>query len=335
MRQFSADTGLSVVWLEELDSKVISLTVDNVPPEAVLSAVSRRVGAELSKYDDLYYLGAIKKTDRVVFVGRVTRIKVADLKDIAEKFRTDLGVLTVLPDGVCIFADSIDSVRQFSQLVEKLQKVDVSVWFVQYFLIQDSAASSRMRGVNITNDLTVSAALSGLSGAASGLNISGEVSAAFQYELTKSDVSILAKPLLLLIDGGSAKIQRVESIPIAQYTVSDQGAVSVSGYKNVDVGFNLETSIRDWGSDFASLTYAFDIGQVTGYVDKVPIQTKDVLSGETIVKRAGTYLLGSFQRHSKSKGRSGLFGFLFSDADSLGTIRIWAKVEKISPVIGF
>ncbi len=332
LRQFASDTGLSVVWAEALDESLISLSVEDIPAKDVLMVVARRLNVSLAEYGRLYFLGEPKKTDRAYFVGKVLRAKVDEIEPVLNAVKTEQGVVTVLQDGSVIVADEIEAIRKAAEIVQKLQSLDVSVWAVQLYLLQETNTDIKTTGLDIQDDIRLAVLLSDVDSAT---NYKAELDAALRCEIERSDVRIVARPLLLLVDGGKASLQKVESIPVPQYTTSETGAVSVSGYQNVDVGFNFAVSLRDWGREQASLVYDLQLGEVSGYVDEsIPIETKDVLTGETVIASGGVYLLGSLQRSSATNTTSGFAGLTRTKQHRNGILRVWAKVERIQTQAG-
>ncbi|MDP0495006.1 MAG: hypothetical protein Q7Q73_02240 [Verrucomicrobiota bacterium JB024] len=328
MRRFAADTGLSVVWAESLDDKLISLSVDQVQPRDVLLVLSRRLGCDLAEYGSLFYLGDPEKTDRTVFVGRIYRAESDEIQSLLNAIKTEQGTITYFDDGSLILVDKIEAVLKLRGLLDSLKEIDSPLWVVQFYISQENVQDSREIGVDVTDDISIAASLA--NGDFTSL-LRMDITATFQAEISRSEVELVAQPLMFLRDGKTSSIQKVESIPVPQYTTTETGSVTISGYDIMDVGFQLNVGVRDWGGGKCALEYNLQMGDVIGYVnDSVPIEAKDSLQGETVVESGGVYLLGAFQRHIRESQNSGkLFATSHSAGDRTAILRVWAKVIRI------
>lgn len=328
MRQVSTDADVSIVWSQTLDQSEISLSVEAVDVQHLMKVVARRLGVDLARYGNLYYLGKMEKTDRVSYVTKVSRISRQDVMAVLDSMKSDIGLVTVMADGVLVVADRLEVVAEIERVLFKIESMNVSVWMVQLYVVERVNETSAEKGVKIDTDINVAAVLSET--ATTDLQYMGKAMANFRWELARSDAQVIAQPLLLLVDGGKSTLKKVESVPVPRYTTSSEGAVSVSGYDYIDSGFDLSAEVRDWGNGLANFQYDLSMGEITGYVGDVPVQVKNQLAGETVVRCGGVYLLGSLTRQNTSHQRDGLFGLNFKEKKKDGIVRIWARVERVS-----
>tara|TARA_B110001469_G_scaffold106925_1_gene106937 strand:+ start:2933 stop:3985 length:1053 start_codon:yes stop_codon:yes gene_type:complete len=328
MRRFSADTGLSVVWAEQFDDSLISLNLEETQAHDVLLVLSRRLNCSLAQFGSLYFLGDPKKSDRACYTGQVLRASKDEIRDLLLSVTTPQGAVTVWDDGAVLVVDDIQSIRKVDAVIRSMSKLESSIWAVQFYIVQASDSDKKTVGADIQDQLSVSSLLSSNS---NNFEAAALLNASFRYDVQNNKSNILAKPLLLIRDGKEAKVQKVETIPIPQFTTSDQGTVTVSGYDYIDVGFSLNAKIRDWGNDKAGLNFEISMGEITGYInDSVPLQRRDIIHGDTIVKNGGVYLIGALQNTKEASGKSGFFGTLFNDSSDDSTLKVWVQVIRIS-----
>ncbi len=332
LRQLSADSGLSVVWSENLDDTTISLSVAAIPARDVLTVVARRLGVQMAYYGNLYYLGSLQKTDRASYVTKVNRIKQKDIEELLKGLKSDIGNVTVLTDGTVLMMDNTEYIIKADRVLSSLQNIEVTSWFVQLYLAGYSNTEGKDVGLETTDDINLAASLvDGNFGA----DLTIDIMSQFKAELSRSNVSIVASPLLVLVDGSSSTVKNVETVPVPEYTTSSEGTVTVSGYEEIESGFVLTVDVRDWGDGRANLSYDVNIGEITGYVDNYPIVTSNELAGEVVVNSGGVYLLGSLTRNNETDSQSGFLGLTNtnqSKRDSL--LRLWAKVQRIDIKLG-
>ena len=326
VRSLTSDTGVSVVWQKSLDSTLISLSVKDVTVRQLLLVVARRLGVSLAEYDNLYFLGDSKKTDRAVYVGRVDRLKVDSLSDIIKGIITTQGTLNVMPDGLVVVSDEFESIIKIQDVIEKIQVAEIPLWFVQFYVIDYSNTVNNKTGLDIDSDINISVSLADSDAENS---LAGKAVSLLEYELASSNVQIVASPLFVLLDGGQSQIKKVETVPVPRYTTSNEGTVSVSGYDNIESGFDLTVTIRDWSKNKANLTYKLVLGEITGYVDVVPIVSSSELTGEVVVSAGKVYLLGALDKGNNSIDNSGFAGLLHTKDIRNSKLKIWAKVHKI------
>lgn len=331
MRTLATDSGLSIVWEKSLDDTQISLSVENIPATDVLTVVARRLGVDLANYGDLYYLGTIQKTDRASFVTKVNRVKRADIIEILDGVKSPIGMVTVLSDGTVIMADRIESINKADHVLKQIQKIDVTVWFMQLYLADYSITDDYDIGLDTTQDIELAATLVD---SEFNTSLTGDFGVSLSAELSRSDIEIVAAPMMIMVDGSQSNVKKVERIPIPQYTTSDQGTVSVSGYTEVESGFELLIGVRDWADGRANVTYDLESSEVTGYVNsEVPIISSSEISGEVVVQDGGVYLLGSLTRNNATETTDGLFGLRFTGSHRQSLMRLWAKVQRITPEV--
>jgi hypothetical protein len=158
----------------------------------------------------------------------------------------------------------------------------------------------------------------------------GNARAALVADMRREGVSLYAQPLFVLVDGGEATIKRVEVVPVPQYTTLETGAVVVSGYADVEIGFECVVGVREVGADGGLMTYQVKLGELVGYVDnQVPIRTEESLEGKSAIKSGGTYLLGSLERARSSNAKSGALGLLDTRSQDRTELEVWAVVTRV------
>ena len=69
-------------------------------------------------------------------------------------------------------------------------------------------------------------------------------------------------------------------------------------------------------------------------MQSAPVTSERVFDTVAVVESGGAYLLGLLGRDDKSKGRTGIFGLLFSKGKSGDVIQVWCRTYRIAGPVG-
>ena len=195
----------------------------------------------------------------------------------------------------------------------------------------DNDPSSRSRLNSIVDDISNLDISAAFANSASKLVSDTEFRAVLKAARSSSDFDVLAEPMMLVVDGGEAKIRDGEKIPIPQKTVFETGTVTTVGYEYIDTGILVSSSIREMTQSTASCTLSIDITQINGYVEGAPITIGQSFSTTTVLESGGTYLIGSMSKSATTKDKSGaIVNTFFGNKYSDGVIMIWLRCYRIN-----
>lgn len=243
---------------------------------------------------------------------------------------TDSGRVETYQDGVVIISDAVEVLQRIDKLLHDLESIEPSVWLVQLYILQREQSDTKTLGVDVLVDFDM-AALLPLMQTALVEPLTGGINAraVLEAQLNRSDTSIYARPLVLLLDGREAKLSQVDIIPVPQRSVSPEGNVETTGYTDIRIGLDVTVSIREWSSMAGSLEYAIELGEISGFVEERPSRSTREVTGTTVVDSGGVYLLGVLERERELKARRGQFGTIQERASSSSVLEIWAQVRRV------
>jgi len=270
--------------------------------------------------------------DRAVLVAQVGRWSADTVQEALATVVTQQGAVWVAPDGVCVVAEQVGTLRKVETLLSGLQAFQAGGWMVQLLLVEASASRNVAMGIDTALDIEVSAAFSSTS---STVEYGGEARAALKADIDSQRVNLFAQPLMLCVDGGEATVKRVEIVPIPQYTTLETGAVVTSGYSDVEVGLSCKVAVRADGNGAAVVVYDVSLGEIQGFVDnRVPVRTQESVAGEVVMQSGGTYLLGSLERGKRREGKEGVLQWSKNTDQEHTRLEVWAMAVEVQQSTG-
>lgn len=331
LRQFlqhiSEKEGLSIICDVELDSKPVSIDVVDTDVGEILSAVARRFGADITRQDNLYYIGNLKPEDRAFLVRKVRRLSADELRQVLASMASETGRVFASNDGLVVAADRVRVLQRVSAMLDDVERQPANTWVVQLYLISTTDKASRELGVDTTLALDVSATFANNRAKAV---TDGAFKAILKAARSSTDFSVLAEPMLLMVDGGTSSIKDGEKIPIPRRTVSDSGTVTTTGYDYVDTGIIVQAILREMSSKTASCALSIDLTQVSGYVGDSPVTTGQTFTTTTVLESGGTYLVGAMSKKSATREKGGTFFDTYSKRSvNDGQVMIWLRCYRI------
>ena len=308
----------------------MSVEVEEVPVVAVLEYVARRLEVDVTRQGSLFFFGAAREQDRAYLVRRVGRLNAEDIRGMLATVITDFGEFYVSEsDGLLVVSEHLGVLRRISEVLDQVQALGRSSWVVQLYLVTASASSQAEYGVDTSVDIELAAKFASTG---SQSDYQGEARAALRGDIERQAVSVYARPLFVLLDGGEASLRRGQVVPVPEFTTLETGAVVTSGYTDVEVGLTVDVSLREWEPGRASLTYSVVLGEISGFVDdRVPVRVEDELSGELAIISGGTYLVGSLDRRREGRTRSGVLQVGFGRDSESTELEVWAMVTRVNP----
>ncbi len=317
------------MWSDALDARTVSVELYQVPLIQVLEYVARRLDADLTGGQGLYYIGTAEPRDRATGVFRVGRLDGAQAQELLQGVITDSGAVVAYDDGMVVVTESVAVLSRVGSLLQQVDAVQSPVWCVQYMLVE----SIKRGAVDVGIDSAVSVDVAAAFAESVVTTVSkGEARASFVADVNNQAVSVYAAPLFVLADGEEGNLKRVEIVPVPQYTTIETGAVVTSGYTDVEIGLTVLAKVREVGEASAFLDYDLKLGELVGYVDDtVPIRTEESLQGRTVVVSGGTYLLGALERSRASDAVLGPLQLRRTRQSEHGRLEVWALVTRVSP----
>lgn len=325
LRWISDNGKVSVVAESNLDRKMVVLDVVDQPVSEILGVVARRLGVQVTRSGNLYFLGTLKPEDRGVYVRKVTRLDFDEVYRAVSVLLSEHGRCVTYPDGLCIVGDRVEVINKIDELLTSIQSVPSDSWVVQFYLVSLSDGHQLDLGVDLSGSLDFAYSLN----TGSNLLKSGLISSLIKADKTSNYISIIAQPLMIVLDGKSSKFTNGSILRLPQRTVSDQGTVTTTGYETIKIGMDITTFIRDLGSGQATIKFSLAMSQLTNYIDLIPVISSDTFSTEASINSGGLYLLGSLDINHVSSRETSFFNSYKVAEDDKRTIQIYVKAYKI------
>ncbi len=336
LRWLSNESGISVVCQGDLDEKPVSVEVRDQSVSDILGVVARRLGVQVTKTGNLYFLGTLQPEDRGVLVRVVKRMRAADLQQAISSLLSQHGRAVAYDDGLVVIGDTVEVLRRVAEMLDGIDSAPSNSWVVQMFIVDLRDELSETFGVDASLDgeLALNLAESTRSGN-SYAAANGVLNAIIKADRQRSNISTIARPMFVLMDGSSSKFTSGQRVPIPKKVVSDNGTVSTSGFEYIQTGLDFNCSVRESTADSCKLGIDISMSSVTGYVENsAPITNTQNFATTAFVKTGGVYLLGSIKKASQSTTNSGIFGTMQGQTDNQGTVQIWAKCYKVKELGG-
>ena len=287
--------------------------VDAVPVSEALRLVA-------AQYDDV--LPVIRRGRNVYFVGRVgdsdlisrvyycSDLKADEVSSLVSMAGSPACKVAVSND-VVVVRDTVEGLRSIDRLWGSLQG-GRGQYAVEVRVVELTKRGADRLGIDW-----------GLAGAVR-VNVSAEflrpavsvdVSAVGQSELLgflaaeeeDSGVHLVTMGRLSVLEGREASLMVGETTPVPQRTVSDQGTVSVSGYSEVESGFQLSIQVRTEPGGRLRVYANPSVSAVSGYVgDEAPIVATRKVVASAVMQSGGCLVLGGFSQRSDARTKKGL-----------------------------
>lgn len=320
------ETGMSLVWSEGLDDRTVTLELEDRPVSELVNLVGRRMGVEVQRMENAYYLGDLRAEDRALLVRRTGRLSREELNSAVRVLLTDSGEATVFDDGVVVVSDKLAVIRRVERMLSQVEERAGAGWLVQLFFVEDVIESGRVLGVDVVHDIELGAALSDVS---SDFGYRADVRAQLFADLQRSDVRLVNAPVLLTLDGKSSSQEQVTTQRIPIFATLESGAVTQTGFEEIDTGLRVDVRVRESSWTSGTLSYSIEVGQVTGESGGAPTEETQRQVGDVRVVSGGTYLLGSLYQARTSEGRDGFFGAVKRRDYREVRMRIFAMLERV------
>lgn len=270
-------------------------------------------------------------------VGRIRRVSSADAQQLiaAVASGTQRGTF-IGADGVFVVSDRVEVLRRIGEALEQLEAMGSSCWAVQLYVVSLTDDMERDLGLDVAPKVNLAAVMAGASGGLSAP--AGGASAVTSLDVTLRAVaknergSLLADPLLLLVDGVEGKLTRGREVPVKTATVTQSTGTTVSqqGIQTIFSGMEWTATIKEVDDTLGRLKLRLTMGDLDGVNDGLPIVRNEVVETQVDVVAGGVYLLASLKRQQdlESKGTWLSMGRSRRRADS--TLQVWARVMRVA-----
>lgn len=330
----SLEAGISVVVADDLDSRAVTLDAVDLPVSDLMTAVARRVGAQVNRLGNLYLIGDLRPEDRALFVAKVGQVDSQTLQDMVSTLLSENGQLTASQEGLLVVADRVEVIGQVSLLVSQIKNASPDTWCCSFYVVDVFDEYALDLGGDPVPTIVLSATFADGS---SGISKSWLAAAAFDTKLTALQVDgrldVTAKPMMLLVSGITSTWANQVNQPYRTKTVTDQGVIVDDGIEYLQIGDLLTVKISDLERGQALLEYSWTSSRILDTTSEgLPVDRRITHSSRAAVNSGGLYLLASFDLQEDQRNTTGIIPLHFEKAKRSRRVEIWATVYRIAPL---
>lgn len=335
VRLVAQRSDVSIVVEDELDNRTVTLDIREQSVEDVLTAVARRLGVQVTRTGDLYFLGQLRPEDKGVLVRRVGRLNRDDLIAAVGTLTSENGRLVVDVDGLLVVGDTVEVLRRVEELIQKIKRAESRTWVVQLYVVGLTQRAIDDIGIDFAPALDLAVTYATATEPMAAFNLNAALNTLLDYEQSRGDIATLAAPTFVVRDGNDAHTFVGEIVPVPRRSVGQSGDVTTVDFEQVEVGLDIVVSVREVGHDKGLVSVEIDRSRINGFVEDVPRSTTEQFSTKAVVRSKGVYLLGELKRGDLESAVGGRFRIGKREVDQWDTVQIWMRTHAIDePVIG-
>jgi type II secretory pathway component GspD/PulD (secretin) len=336
LRSLADEAAISVIVEGELEGKTVTMEVRDQPVDQVLALVARRLGVDLKREGDLYYLGMAKPEDRGVLVRRVRRLSQTDLSQALGVFGGQQNRAAQFADGLIVVADTVGVLARVNEMLDQIEAADTSVWIVQLHLVSYTRNAADELGINLEPAAKAGLAFATGSAAATAgtsFELAASLDAVLQVAYSRDDVAVTAAPMFILSDGEKSSFVQGDRVPIPRRTVSPEGTVTTAGFDFVQTGVNVELALRETEARGARVDVTLSMSDVKRFVESAPVTGEERFQTSAVVKAGGVYLLGTLVK-DRVQGRR-VLGWQAGDYATYQAqvVQVWIQAYRIGSAV--
>ncbi len=320
MGVLSEESGVPIVWSQTLDATQASGTFTGVPLGSVLEVLARRSGAGATELGGVYFLGEIKKEDRLCCVLRIPGVKHEPFREAVRSALSANGSVELV--GSCVWiSDDMESIRKIVAAVESVREKHERSYIAEVYFIR----------VNEEHFINFSAQLqfNRIDVFSSGWNIEQLFNMFVEGDAGTGWARISQRPVLYLSEGRTAELTDGNEITRENRTLTQNGDVETTGYSRFSDGLQIKMLLNR----VSDLTYAVDMDLSVSMFDKsdtkstIPPSDKSSYKVEGLrVEDSRVYYVGSLRSDIRNE-KAGLFSF--DSAKRHDMLTIWLRVREL------
>ncbi len=334
MRWLSDRSGFGFVAQEGLEEKSISAEIKNASVEEIFDSVSRSVKLNYIKIGNTFFIGDIKKEDRCVLVRKVRSVSSDFLNSSITALLSETGKSSVSPECIVVVSDVPAVLTRVSEVCDKVESSSSGTWILQFYITLQKKTLDLDVGAKVNTSGAVSYALAKGQGDDK-FSFTDQESLSQNVEMVlqhKSEfIKLVSAPLMLIRDGSSAEWYDGITIPVPQYSISQYGVRTVSGYKDYKAGFSLLCKIRETLHG-CILECKYESSNIVGYTESIPHLSKSSLHFNTEIRSGRIYLVGELMNDQRNNSLTNVFQF--GKDDSYTKVQIWCRAYCVKDYLG-
>lgn len=292
---------------------------------AALASVAQAIGADVTwRGRDLVYVGALAPNDRVIAVRRARRLRREDLVTALTPMMGTTGAVAVTDDGLVSLTGELSVVERCYAYLAQLESVQTPVYAVEVYIVS-------MRS-NLAESLGVSVRPS----AAAGIKLTQDTAPRIVSDIALDAVltaaasdarsEVLARPLLLCVDGDSGEISIGSTRPIKRTTVLPDGQRIDAFAEQIEAGALTRVKLREQSGTHVRLDLTIEQTGFEETADGTGV-TGTRLTVPAIVRIGEPYLMAALDDWETMENRRTWLHWGKSWAQRSNQIYVYARVS--------
>ena len=319
MSVLTAESGKSIAWSEALDSRTVYGNFSNMALPIILDSIAHRVNANVTVINGAYFLGEMKKEDRLF---GVTRIPPSDREALLDTLRQCLSTEgTVGVVGSCLtVCDRMEQVRQILALVESIRERSERSYIAEVYFIR----TSEEKFIKLTADLQFNQ----VDVFSSSFNVEELFRMFVDADAGDGWSRIDQRPVVTLAEGRPFTFTDGSELNREQKSIAENGVMHTTGYAKFSDGLKLTMCLNR----VSERSYMVDMDLTISVFDKtdkseVPGLKKSNVNALGILAQDGKVcFVTSLKTASKTSG----LGLLSLDhGDTSDRLTIWLRVREL------
>ncbi|QQE12322.1 hypothetical protein JD969_02275 [Planctomycetota bacterium] len=331
-RYLASEYGVSIVTQEGLDDQVVNITVENQPVEDVVAVFARRVGAQLTRVGEVYYIGNLRPEDKGVLVDRVTNRDVVTIENAIKTVLSEYGRCTVFPDGTVVVGDTVEVIRRVNEIIRTINKQHIATWYVQLIVITKQMKDERGYGISINDEINLTKLIADAASRNISVSLLAEryINAAIKMSANSEFITISQTPAVIVNGATVARIECSDNIPVPKKAVNNEGEIiATTEYQDVSAGMIAEIMVSSVVTGGHSLDVMIESSDVIGMNDEAPIVRRHKLDTTANMGNEQLYLIGVYYKNRTENGFTGGFSNYTSKTKEALAVEVWANVQQI------
>ncbi|MDR2344682.1 MAG: hypothetical protein LBE18_01310 [Planctomycetaceae bacterium] len=313
-------TGFSIVYSASLESNLVHGYFDSVSVSEVLNVVARRVGSQLSLLGNVYYIGELKKEDRLFAVLRIPPVDRGELLTSLRASCSNDGAVNIV--GSCLFlCDNVESLKKMLVSVETIRNFSSRCYIAEVFFIRVNEDDF----LRLTADLEIQQ----IDILSSAFDVNQLFKMFVDADGSVGFSKIVYRPILFLSEGREVVFSDGREITKEQKGLSDYGVQSTVGYQKFSDGIILKLLLNRVSNDFYSVDFDFSVSTFdkSDITSTVPASDKSSLvSKGLLLQDSSVYYVGSLKRDVLGN-KNGFFSFSVNKSHDMLTV--WVRVREL------
>lgn len=306
------------------------MTLDlTAPLPEILALVARSADTAIARVGSVWWIGDVSPDDRVHLVSQCKRLMPAEVQAVLGQAG---GNATVTEDGLVVLIDRAEVVRRLSSLIESVNSTESETFAVHLWIVSASSEKLAELGVDLVPAAGVSlgVATGDAIGIATASGAAVQLDAVLRAAGRRRGVSVLADPTILIEDGRTAGLSRVERLPIrvSNSTTTTGQVTRQDSIQYSDVGLTVSLTARAIGVDSVRIRGELELSELTGERDGIPVLRTESVQLASAFGLGQPALVAAIERERRASVLDHAWRIGRRSESERSVLQVWAMVVR-------